>query len=111
MVKYPVSQIFWGCVLYMGHVKLVPVEGMMNSKKYKSMLAQLLGTHWIGLETHQTAKTQMIEGVIQLWFHNGKIRGNCQNLINSIPRRVQEVIKAKRKTYFLLNGTKNNVFF
>lgn len=39
-----VKQMLWGCVSYMGPEKCVPVQGMMNSVKYKSMLEQYLDT-------------------------------------------------------------------
>ena len=29
----------------------------------------------------------MIEAVIQVWFWDEKIKGQCKNLINSMPRR------------------------
>ena len=37
----------------------------------------------------------MIEAVIQVWFQDERIKGQWKNLINSMPRRVQAVIKAK----------------
>jgi hypothetical protein len=36
--------MFWGCFLYMGVGSLVPIEGMINSQKYKSMLEKRLDT-------------------------------------------------------------------
>ncbi|XP_040263680.1 insulin-like growth factor I isoform X2 [Bufo bufo] len=39
-VKHPVMKMFWGCFSYSGPGKLIPVEGMMNSEKYKAMLDQ-----------------------------------------------------------------------
>lgn len=41
-VKHPVKKMFWGCFSYMGVGSLVPIEGMMNSQKYKSMLEKCL---------------------------------------------------------------------
>lgn len=41
-VKHPVKKMFWGCFSYMGVGSLVPIDGMMNSQKYKSMLEQHL---------------------------------------------------------------------
>ena len=40
-----------------------------------------------------TTKSKLIQAIIQLWYHDTKIQENCQNLINSMPRRVQSLIK------------------
>lgn len=42
-----------------------------------------------------TSKTKLIQNIIQLWYHDEQILGNCHNLIDSMPKRVEEVIKNK----------------
>ena len=41
-VKHPSKKMFWGCFSYSGTGTLIPIEGMMNSEKYKSLLGQRL---------------------------------------------------------------------
>lgn len=43
-VKHPQKKMFWGCFSYVGTGSLVPIEGMMNSLKYKELLEQKLAT-------------------------------------------------------------------
>ena len=42
-----------------------------------------------------TTKTKLVEAVIQVWFRDEAITNNCKKLVDSMPRRVQEVIKVK----------------
>ena len=42
-----------------------------------------------------TTKTKFIENIIQLWYRDQQIIDNCQNLIDSMPKRLLEVIKNK----------------
>lgn len=42
-----------------------------------------------------TTKTKLIEAVIGIWFRDQQITESCQKLIYSMPKRVQDVIKAK----------------
>lgn len=152
VVKHPVKQMFWGCFSYMGPGKLIPIEGMMNSERYKAMLEQNLTTQlenvqavdgpifqqdsapchvskkmvkyfkdkgvtlleWPGnspdvnpienlwaickarlQKMDCTTKVKMIEAVIQVWYRDEKIQENCKNLIDSMPKRVQAVMKSK----------------
>lgn len=41
-VKHLLKKMFWGCFSYKGTGSLVPIEGMMNSLKYKDLLEQRL---------------------------------------------------------------------
>jgi transposase len=42
-----------------------------------------------------TTKTKMIEAVIKVWFNDDKINDNCKNLVKSMPKRINEVLKNK----------------
>ena len=42
-----------------------------------------------------TTKTKLIEAIIQVWHHDEQIRENCRNLIDSMPKRVLQVINNK----------------
>ena len=42
-----------------------------------------------------TTITKLIEAIMQLWYHDEQIKENCENLIDSMPKRVQEVINNK----------------
>lgn len=46
-------------------------------------------------KTDCTTVKKMVEAVIEVWFRDPEINQNCQNLIDSMPRRVQDVITAK----------------
>lgn len=42
-----------------------------------------------------TTKTSMINAVIKIWFHDEEIKNICKKLIESMPKRCEEVIKHK----------------
>lgn len=42
-----------------------------------------------------TTKAQLIESLLQIWQNDEGIKNVCQNLINSMPTRIREVIKRK----------------
>lgn len=42
-----------------------------------------------------TTKTSMIIAVIKIWFHDDEIKNICKKLIESMPKRCEEVIKNK----------------
>ena len=42
-----------------------------------------------------STRQKMIEAVIQVWFHDPEIKNICKNLVNSMTKRVTEVIKAR----------------
>ena len=42
-----------------------------------------------------TTKAALIERLIHVWFHSEKIKNHGRNMIKSMPRRVEAVIKAK----------------
>ena len=42
-----------------------------------------------------TTKVQLIERLIQVWFHSPKIRKMCQDLIKGMPKRVEALKNAK----------------
>ena len=42
-----------------------------------------------------TTKTKLIEAIIQVWYHDEQIQENCENLIDSMPKRVLQVIENK----------------
>ena len=42
-----------------------------------------------------TTKTKLIQAIIQVWYHDEMIKENCENLINSMPKRVSQVIDNK----------------
>lgn len=151
-VKHPTKKMFWGCFSYSGTGTLIPIEGMMNSEKYKAMLGQRLDTELAKVQAKGTAifqqdsapchvskvmmkyfkdnsitlldwpgnspdlnpienlwaickarlqkmdcttKTKLVEAVIQVWFRDEAITNNCKKLVDSMPRRIQEVIKVK----------------
>lgn len=151
-VKHPLKKMFWGCFSYKGTGCLVPIEGMMNSQKYRDLLEHRLEAElrkvdansqavfqqdsapchvskimmkyfkdkkiscleWPGnsldlnpIENLQaivkarlrkidcTTKTKLIEAVIHTWFRDQQISENCKKLVDSMPKRVEEVIKAK----------------
>lgn len=42
-----------------------------------------------------TTKERMITSAIQVWFHDDEVKNICAKLVESMPRRVEEVISAK----------------
>lgn len=151
-VKHPLKKMFWGCFSYKGTGSLVPVEGIMNSEKYKDLLEQRLEAElrkvdangkavfqqdsapchvskvmmkyfkdktiscleWPGnspdlnpmenlwaivkarlRKMDCTTITKLVEAVNRIWCRDQQISENCKNLVDSMPKRVEEVIKAK----------------
>lgn len=150
--KHPPKKMFWGCMSYNGPGPLVPVEGMMNSDKYITLLQNrvvpLLSQmfpdgngifqqdsapchvskkcmnffrenkvnvlKWPGnspdlnpienlwaickkriSKEDCTTKIAMINAVIKIWFHDEEVKNICKKLIESMPKRCEEVIKNK----------------
>ena len=144
--------MFWGTLTARGPGRLIPVDGMMNSDKYKAILTKhlvpvlkreypdgkaifqqdLAPCHtsakmqkffkdnklnimeWPGNSpdlnpienlwaiikrriTNQDCSTmqKLISAVIQTWYHDPKIADISSKLIDSMPNRVQELLKAK----------------
>lgn len=150
-VKHPQKQMFWGYFTSGGPGSLVPVEGMMNSKKYISVierkLVPMMQTFAGGVGFFQqdlapchtskltkkffqeqkitvldwpgnspdvnpienlwsivkrrvsamdcSTKKTMIENVINVWFRDDEIKILCSNLVESMPKRVQDIIQAR----------------
>lgn len=44
-----------------------------------------------------TNKNDLIERLLQIWHHDDEINSNCQTLIQSMPRRIESLIKNKGK--------------
>lgn len=42
-----------------------------------------------------TTKTKLIEAIIHVWYRDPEIQENCQNLVDSMPNRIREVLKNK----------------
>ena len=42
-----------------------------------------------------TTKQKVIEAIIQVWFHDNEAKEMCKTLIESMPNRIQLVIKAR----------------
>lgn len=42
-----------------------------------------------------TTKDKLITAVIQIWYHDQEIKNKCSNLVNSMPKRVKMILKAK----------------
>lgn len=40
-----------------------------------------------------TTKTKLIEAIIDVWYRDQEIAQNCQKLVESMPKRVKELIK------------------
>lgn len=150
--KYPPKKMFWGTLTARGPGRLIPVDGMMNSDKYKAILTNhlvpvlereypdgkaifqqdLAPCHtsvkmqkffkdnklnimeWPGNSpdlnpienlwaiikrriTNQDCSTmqKLISAVIQTWYHDPKIADIASKLIDSMPNRVQKLLKAK----------------
>ena len=144
--------MFWGCFTFKGTGRLIPVEGMMNSIKYKEILTKyLLPTvqvafpegggifqqdlapchtskmiqkffkesklsvlEWPGnspdlnpienlwaiikkrLQKYDcTTKSKLIEGIIQIWYHDEELQNLCSKLVDSMSTRVAMLINAK----------------
>ena len=46
-------------------------------------------------ETDCATKKKLIKAIIKIWYHDTKISNNFRNLVDSMPQRVQEVLKNK----------------
>jgi anaerobic glycerol-3-phosphate dehydrogenase len=46
-----------------------------------------------------STEERMVTNVIQEWFHDSGVRNIWSKLVESMPKRVQEVILAKGKTF------------
>jgi len=42
-----------------------------------------------------TTKVKLIEGIIQIWYHDEELKNFCSKLVDSMPTRVAMIIKAK----------------
>ena len=150
--KYPPKKMFWGSFNAKGTGRLINVEGMMNSDKYKAVLqTHLLPTmqrdfpdgdgifqqdlapchtsrkmrtffeesgltilEWPGnspdmnpvenlwaiikrrLQKEDCSTMQkMISAVIKVWYHDEELAEMCSNLVESMPKRVKMLVKAK----------------
>ena len=40
-----------------------------------------------------TTKIKLIEAIIRIWYRDPEIKENCQKLVDSMPNRVQQVLK------------------
>ena len=150
--KHPPKKMFWGSFSANGTGRLISVEGMMNSDKYKAVLeTHLLPTmrrdfpdgdgifqqdlapchtsrkmrtffeesglevlDWPGnspdinpignlsaivkrrLQKEDcSTMTKLISAVIRVWYHDEEITKICSTLVESMPNRVQMLVKAK----------------
>lgn len=79
-VKHPIKKMFWGCFSYKGTGSLVPIEGMMNSEKYKNLLEQKLENELRKLDANGQALFQQdsapchVSKVMRQYFTEKKIR-------------------------------------
>ena len=46
-------------------------------------------------ETDCATKKKLIKAIIKIWYHDTKMSNNFRNLVDSMPQRVQEVLKNK----------------
>ena len=42
-----------------------------------------------------TTKIKLIEAIIQLWYRDEQIQSDCNKLVDSMPKRIRDVIKRK----------------
>ena len=42
-----------------------------------------------------TTKSKLIEGIIQIWYHDEELQNLCSKLVDSMPIRVAMLINAK----------------
>ena len=42
-----------------------------------------------------TTKNKLIRSILNIWNHNDNIASSCKKLVNSMPKRVQDIITAK----------------
>lgn len=151
--KHPPKKMFWGCFSAKGPGRLVIIEGMMNSDKYKATLdTHLLPTmtrdfpdgdgifqqdlalchtshkmrtffedsgievlDWPGnspdinpienlwatikqrlLKEDCSTMEKLISAVIRTWYHDEELTKLCLTLVESMPNRVQMLVKAKK---------------
>lgn len=150
--KHPPKKMFWGSFSAKGTGRLVNVEGMMNSDKYKVILqthllpmmrrdfpdgdsifqqdlapchtsrkmltffeeSGLTVLDWPGnspdinpienlwaiikrrLQKEDCSTMQkLISAVIKVWYHDEELAEMCSNLVESMPNRVQMLVKAR----------------
>jgi transposase len=46
-----------------------------------------------------STEEHMVTKVIKVWFHDSGVKNNCSKLVESMPKRVQQVILAKEDTF------------
>ena len=57
---------------------------------------KLVGNHKKRLQKYDyTAKSNLIEGIIQIWYHDEELQKICSNLVDSTPTRAAMLINAK----------------
>jgi len=57
---------------------------------------KLVGNHKKKLRKYDcTTKSNLIEGIIQIWYHDEELQNICSNLVDSTPARVAMLINAK----------------
>jgi transposase len=42
-----------------------------------------------------SAEERMVTNMIKVWFHDSRVKNICSKLVESVPKRAQEVILAK----------------
>jgi len=57
---------------------------------------KLVSNHKKRLQRHDcTNKSKLIEGIIQIWYHDEQLQNLCSNLVDSMSTRVAMLINAK----------------
>lgn len=51
-----------------------------------------------------TTKERVIMNAIKVWFHNDEVKNMCTKLVESMPKRIQEVISAKQSILHMNMG-------